>query len=64
VLALRIRSRIDAKESHPDLRCEGYVEVKLLRLDRANRDDKTGTLVCEECPEWLIEAGKFEKITA
>jgi hypothetical protein len=48
---------------HPDFRCEDYGEVVVLRIDRANQDDKTGTLVCEECAEWLIDTGMFEKAT-
>lgn len=46
---------------HPDFRCEYYGEVALLRIDRINQDDRTGTFVCEECAEWLIDTGKFEK---
>jgi len=46
---------------HPDFRCEDYGEVRLLRIDRINQDDRTGTLVCEECAEWLMDTGKFEK---
>jgi hypothetical protein len=45
---------------HPDFRCENYSEVVLLRIDRINQDDKTGTPVCEECAEWLKDTGKFE----
>ena len=54
---------VEKYAGHPDFRCEDYGEVVLLRIARANQEDKTGTLVFEECAEWLKETGEFEEMT-
>jgi hypothetical protein len=52
---------VEKYSGHPDFRCEAYGEVVLLRMDRANQDDRIGILVCEECAEWLKDTGEFEE---